>query len=98
MLQIARQAAQVSADLSPLAAYFAEGVLRRTGEAHRRLAELRVADREHAINEVNVARIEAQRLVTAHAGRGVQAEQRGICAGGEGRPSKAMPSLRRSVE
>ncbi len=56
-----------------------QGVLRcRVERQIARLAELRVANRQHAINEIDVAAIEAQRFVATHAGRRVQAEQCGI--------------------
>jgi len=53
-----------------------QGVLRRQVERHiARLTELRVANGQHAIDEIGVATIQAQRFVATHAGRRIQAEE-----------------------
>jgi hypothetical protein len=52
--------------------------------------ELRVADRDHALDEIDIAAGERDRLTDAHAGRRQQSEQRPIGSG----PQRRLETLR----
>src|SRR6516225_9129872 len=56
-----------------------QSMLRRWVERHiARLAEFCVADRQYAVHQIGVTAIKAQRFAATHAGRRVQAEERGV--------------------